>query len=326
MGSEPERRGGLFRAWARARAAADRIPLSRPWRLRLVVVLSVTLAAVLGGPQVWPRTEEEKALAAVEDYVEAHVDGDFDEVWELETSGTRTSWEMSFEGLRKLRHLDPGFDETWREQEKLLGLTRLDVIVMSPREYFVAWHEAMEGYQDWLLDLIADAETLEVIVEGDKARVVCRGGPKGRLYFHLDKEDEEWRVVMLTVGEWRFRTLSRKMAAFLRKDPVDPAELDLVVEVGARGVDEGALERLRKRVRPAEDPGPDHPPLRVVLDAAPDLTWEDLIRVYDALHLEEVFEVYFAGSREGAYLDGIRVVPAVGHPAIARIISAGGPW
>jgi hypothetical protein len=296
-----------------------RIPLSRPWRYRLAVVLSVAVAAIIAGPQVWPRTEEERAMAAVEDYVEAYLDGDFDEVWDLEVETHHELASLALDRLLSLTPEDPDYEKSWTAVTRHLDLARKTIRDMTPKEYWVACGVAHRraGVKDMILTLIADAECLEATVDGDRADVLCRGGPNGHLRFHLTREDGDWRLSSLT-PRLEYQMLARKMFAFLPKEPVDPAALDLVVEVGAGGVTEDDIARLREQVRGSK-------PRQVVLDASPDLSWQGLISVYDALHLEEVHDVCFAASHDTGYEDGIRVVPAEGHPAIVRIIACGKP-
>ena len=112
------------------------------------------------------------------------------------------------------------------------------------------------------------------------------------------------------------------MAAFLPKQPVDPDTVDLVVEVGATGVDPLALSVVRARIREMIIGG-DEPPMAVI-DASPEVSWQDYIRVYDALVLEGVVAVLFAAPGEGEYAPGVRVLRPP-HPSIARITGIGPP-
>jgi hypothetical protein len=297
----------------------------RPWRFRIAVVLSATVAAILGGRQVWPRTDEEKVRDVVEEMIEAEVDGDYDDVWECLSWHERTSWDIFRENLASM----PATDPRWAHQEKVYGRDRADILDMTTRELYVASRESLgDELREATFEEEFDYEILEVEVVGDQATATLRWPVLDRIYLNriylfLVKEEGDWLFSYASNTKvMRFKTLDRKLAAYLPRDGVDPDEIDLVVEVGSTGVEPLALSTARARIR--EIVAREGEGLQAVIDASADVTWRDYIRVYDALILEGVVDVRFAKPGEGEYAPGVRVLEPP-HPSIERITRIGEP-
>ncbi len=291
--------------------------------LALVAILSI---AVL----IWwrlPWTAEERVRLVHRDVIEAFVDGDFGEVWDLMSDGARAGVEEQ-RALPDLLLLE------------LVGLSSAETATMSAREFFVAFHaRGMKRHpREW--QRVRDTLTgLTVVsVEFDQsdteAVVKCRGELLG-----LGEREPAFRYV-LTDGRWRaalpgtsvhmkFLTLERKLEIYLPKTAIAPEDVDYLIEIGPGEVAEEMLANLRRHL-----PGARAAEAVIVIDAAPTASFQAVISVVSAVSDEGVYSHEFAaaaapGPPPGLRLNGVPVASAVipevprDHPALRRILGGG---
>jgi len=179
-------------------------PPAPPPRFRTIplVVLALTVVIVIGGVLLlleWrhrSRTDEEKIRDTVEDFIDACIDEDFETVWDLHSTGIHETIAAQRKGLRD----DLNDEEFFVENAK--GL-RAETGAEPP--------EDLSGWFPWALPPATlrsmTIRTVEIEPPPDETdvMVVLRpvgeewpGGRRWRAEFCLKKEDDDWRLYLIT--------------------------------------------------------------------------------------------------------------------------------
>ncbi len=305
---------------------------------RVLSLLSIALVAVLAvlvvRDLVRPPSEEEKLRALVDDLVEAQLDRDFEKIRDLACPAARDRIREEFSDLRR-----PGGVPDRKAFWFLTGLVPAEYRDLDTRGFFLG---ASKGFTERHPGETAEWDgrfralaAKDVGIRGDRARVSCVAPDDWTILFDFRREAGRWGLLDVMAVRMRFKTLERKVAAFLPRGAVAPSSVGLVVEVGPGSLDRATRDLLPERFRLFLEKRPERPV--AVLDAAGDVAWEDLIRILDGLRRAGFREICFtrSGEREprpGIRLNGVPLAQAGpdapyedpgADPALRRILSVG---
>lgn len=260
----------------------ERRPTSFLTSRRTRIVLLVLLVAVLAWVRFRPRTDEARVRAVFADLREDWLDHDFDDVWDRFCRESRESIDE---------------DEFVRSMES---------------------EEARAGVNQWSA-ILRSIRVTSVEIDGDRARLRA-GTPDraGDLYAEFVREDGTW---LLDGAAWLdpFKTLARKMSAWLPKSPIPAADVDVVIRAGPEAPADADLDALATLLAGRASDRADAMAV-VVLDLSPDLSWQGAVRYLDTAYRAGRLEVAFARADDGPYAPGI----TVDGVALATAAAAGG--
>ena len=103
---------------------------------------------------------------------------------------------------------------------------------------------------------------------------------------------------------------SRKVSAFLPRNPVSPDDIDLVLEIGPASTSGTRSRGWLRKIDAVLEKGPKE--ARVLLEVSPDLPWKLVVHAHSAVLLAGVRECLFAAAAKEPMRPGIRLngVPA----------------
>ncbi len=283
----------------------------RGWSVASLSLSAALLAAaLLGRGCLCPEPEPARVLRAVEAWIAARLDRDVERVFALSEPGPILDDIRYY--FREERRGPDAFPRFWMPEDLArAGLTREQARDMSPRALFVALAstqpvERLEEEAFWK-NFAPDS----LCIRADHATVAC-----GAQEIPCRRDGGEWRVrTHLMNGPW---SPVRKVPAHLPRGPDLLADVAFTVTAGADGWGTADLAALteRLRVRPAGDAA-------VLLDAAPDLAFGEVVRILDAVLGAGVIDVRFGAVTDAPFPPGLRVAagaPPVGEAAAARVI------
>jgi hypothetical protein len=286
---------------------------------RLVALAAVLLAAGMlwaffpsGSPSA-----VEQVLRAHEKFTGAILDRDYDDVWDHLGNDQRflINWQREYcveRGEGSVRGVRMSLDE---------------IADMDGAEFFEALMEGIAAEHP--TDLARDEQRLrdtgirQIVVDGNYARVHGDGAPWDlpEYIFHYMREDDGWKFMYSsrTPPPFLFKTLSRMVDAPLPRGTVDPASVDLIIQITAGRLSDESLDLLKQRVIDFAASDPDL--VTVLIDAAPGVPWGDVVRAQDAVRRSErPVRILYAAARTPATGEGITVngVPLDGAALLIR--------
>lgn len=321
-----------------------RIPKRVLWAGAGVLLLSAAFLA-------WhflvpPSTDEEILRDLSEDVLEAEIDRDYEELWDLIGEKRRERWIEAQVHAANLDAENPEEAEELARLEESSGISQAELREMDPEEWFVAIRKVEEEWakrlpQELLREAWSDLEIGEITIEGDSAEVsLGRKLYKERTLNRelvFEKVDGEWcyRDIGFIYIRMIFKTIERKLATFLPRESMEPSAIDLLIEVGPEPETGEDLPLLHSWLK--ETIGDAGKETTVLIDAAPRVSIQRVLPVIDAVRFIDVWEVAFTRSAgdEREYRPGIRVngVPIesatedapytnpADHPATRRILT-----